>query len=54
MYFTNQQSFIEIILVKYASFNLLHNDNHMITRCDRARIEAITAFLSQSSSVKYL
>ena len=23
--------------LKYASFNWLHNDNHMITRCDRAR-----------------
>ena len=35
--FDYMQSFIEIILVKYINFNFLHNHNHMITRCDRAR-----------------
>ena len=29
--------FIEITLVKYISFNFLHNDNYMITSSDKAR-----------------
>ena len=38
---------------KHVSFNLLHNNNNLIIRCDKEDIEVTSAFLLQSFSLKY-
>ena len=53
MYLTDQQSSIEVILVKHVSFDLLCNNNHLIIRYDKEDIEVTSAFLLQSFSLKY-